>query len=262
MKEIQKVGVYAFTVFLAYALIYLFTGDEAIITPFNDIALVIVSLIAAVLGYSSAGIFGWKSVEGRIFYILSAGISLYSLGELSWMISEVILGIEIPYPSIADLFWFLGLVTIIAAVYMKLLSASIKASISRSRILISLAVSLTLLSFSLYLVLIPVLVTPESEFEGGLIEKFTDLSYPTGEIIMMIGAIGIYAAHRKGTLGLTWGLLIAYIFISYIFDALFTYLTWNELYYTGHPIDLLYFGSYLLLILSLKNQSIEFKKYT
>lgn len=260
MNELKKFSIYASIVFLIYSAVYTFVKDENIIKPFNDIALVIVSLIAAILCYSTARIYGWKSVEGKIFYIFSLGIFLYFFGELSWAIYEVVFGVEAPYPSIADAFWLPGLLVIIIAIYMKLFSTGVKESLEKFRILISVLTCVILLSFSLFSVLIPILVSPESDFEGGLTEKAISLAYPVGEIIMMFGAIGIYAAHRKGTLGLTWGLIIIYLLVSYIFDALFSYLEWNELYYTGHPIDLLYFLGYLILILAFINQIIQFRK--
>ncbi len=258
MKEIQKFGIYALVVFLAYASVYTLIRNENIVTPFNDVALVVVSLIATILGYSAARVYGWGSVGGKIFYIFSTGVFLFFLGELSWMIYEVILGVEVPYPSIADAFWLGGLVAIIMAVYFKIFSTGVKEQLSKFRILTSVIICLVLLSFSLYFVLIPLLVSPESEFEGGILEKEMSIAYPIGEIVMMFGAIGIYAAHRRGTLGLTWGLIILYLILNYIFDASFSYLTWNNLYYTGHPIDLLYFAGYLLLILGFKNQTLQF----
>ncbi len=259
MKEIRKFSIYALIIFLIYASVYTLLKNENIITLFNDITLVVVSLIATFFGYSAARIYGWSSVGGKIFYIFSTGLLLFFLGELSWMTYEVILGEEVPYPSIADAFWLTGLVAIIIAIYMKIFSTGVKEQLSRFRILVSLITSLTLLSFSIYFVLLPILVSPESEFDGGLVEKVIDIVYPIGEIIIMFGAIGIYAAHKRGTLGVTWGLIIIYLILNYIFDTSFSYLTWNNSYYTGHPIDLLYFAGYLLLILAFKNQILQFR---
>lgn len=258
MKGIKKFGVYVLIVFLIYALVYTFVKDEGIIKPFNDIALVIAALIATFLGYSAAKIYGWNSVGGKIFYIFGTGLLFFFLGELSWMIYEVIMAVEAPYPSIADAFWLIGLLAIIIAIYVKIFSTGVKEVLSRSRILKSAIASIILLSVSMYFVLLPILVSPESEFKGGLTEKIIDLVYPIGEIIIMFGAIGIYAAHRRGTLGITWGLIIIYLILNFIFDTSFSYLTWNDLYSTGHPIDLLYFAGYLLLILAFKNQILQF----
>lgn len=260
MTETQKFVACVLVVFLLYAAVYLLLRDEDIITSFNDIILVIVSFTAAVLGYSAAKVYGWSSLEGKIFYVLSTGILFLSLGELSWMFYEVVLGLDVPYPSIADLFWLLGLILVCVSLYVKVFSVGVREQLSPSRIIKSAVISFILLLPCVFFVLIPILSSPETEFVGGLSEKIVDLAYPLLDILAMFGALGIYATHRRGTIGTTWGLIILALLTAYIFDVAFSYLTWKDLYYTGHIIDLLYFAQYLLFVLAFGIQKIHFRE--
>jgi hypothetical protein len=51
---------------------------------------------------------GLKSSEGRYYLSLVIAMGLWSCGYSIWAYSQIILQIELPYPSIADFIWLLG----------------------------------------------------------------------------------------------------------------------------------------------------------
>ncbi len=72
--------------------------------------------------FIASGFFIWtwasiskKEVYKKVWGWATLGILLWTLAEIVWGYYEVILGIAIPYPSIADLFWLGGYVPLYLA---------------------------------------------------------------------------------------------------------------------------------------------------
>ena len=73
------------------------------------------TLLAAL--FSSVGVslitvlrLGLRTTEGKYYLSLVIAMTLWSGAESIWAYSSIVLGIEMPYPSIADFFWLLGFV--------------------------------------------------------------------------------------------------------------------------------------------------------
>jgi len=82
---------------------------------FAVITVIIAPAVVTIQGYLLARKYGKGKLAMFILY-LTAGIFLWFLGELTWGIYELILSIEVPYPSIADIFYLLGYLPLIAGV--------------------------------------------------------------------------------------------------------------------------------------------------
>jgi hypothetical protein len=48
----------------------------------------------------------------------ASGLGLWFLGEVSWAVYTLLLGIELPYPSIADVFWISGYIPMLIALFL------------------------------------------------------------------------------------------------------------------------------------------------
>src|SRR3989304_1255187 len=67
----------------------------------------VMSLFGAVGGlYASRAWGGWKSVMGRAIILLSLGLFSQAFGQIVFSYYGIFLGIEVPYPSIADIGFF------------------------------------------------------------------------------------------------------------------------------------------------------------
>jgi len=72
----------------------------------------------------------WSNIGSRlskIWLCFAFGMLLWFLGELGWTVYTMVLNVEIPYPSIADVFWLSGYVPLFIALllYMRLLKPAI-----------------------------------------------------------------------------------------------------------------------------------------
>ena len=75
-----------------------FTNTANVITIFSSVAMSLITVQRL----------GFKSREGKYYLYLVAGLALWACAHSIWAYYELGLGIETPYPSIADFFWLSG----------------------------------------------------------------------------------------------------------------------------------------------------------
>jgi hypothetical protein len=77
---------------------------------FSNLFPLIISGIAFLFSILAFKRYWTKSEEyfSIIWLCFSIGLGLWFLGETTWAIFTLILGVEIPFPSIADIFWLIG----------------------------------------------------------------------------------------------------------------------------------------------------------
>jgi len=75
---------------------------------FSNLILVACSLVAVVAAAQAISRYGSLSHISLCFAYFFFGLLLWFLGETTWAIYAFWLGVEIPYPSVADFFWFAG----------------------------------------------------------------------------------------------------------------------------------------------------------
>lgn len=174
--------------------------------------------------------------------LLSASAATWGVGEVVWSVYEVGLGIEVPYPSAADI-GFLGAIPLTTAGILCFFSTA-RGTSTRLRLWFDGAIVFLALFFVAWtLGLRTVYLDPEDP----LFEKIIDLAYPVGDII--IGTILVLAIRRArdelhGRLLLLLGGLAA---IS-IADSAFAYLTAIGAYgANGSLLDAGWVAGYLMI---------------
>jgi hypothetical protein len=176
-----------------------------------------------------------------IWICFTVGMMLWFLGELSWTVYTLLLNVEIPYPSIADIFWLSGYVPLLIAlfVYSRLFASALskrkKAVIAALIIILGALVSVAL-------------IVPLMGVENNL-ETFTiDLAYPLLDIALLSMALVGLAIFQKGSLGKSWLWIILGILFNVAGDMIFSYTTAQGTYYNGHPSELLFIYGYLFFM--------------
>jgi len=172
-----------------------------------------------------------------------SGMTLWFLGETGWAIYTLLLGVEIPYPSIADVFWLSGYVPFFLALYLYV--KTFGSVLSRR----TLGISLTTVFVSSVSVS-ATLITPILGAEEDSITMLVDFAYPLLDLALFSVAVLGLAIFLKGKLGKSWLLINVGILSNVIADILFSYTTAQETYYSGHPLELLYHLGYLLFLLA------------
>lgn len=184
-----------------------------------------------------------KEQFSLVWFCFASGLFLWFLGETLWAIYTLFLGVELPYPSVADIFWISGYIPFLVALllYVKIFSSAISKKIFSASVLITL--SLAFLVFTTLLA--PVL----SEVEN-LAVMFMDFAYPILDLTLFYLAFLGLLIFWKGKLGKSWLFITLGILCDVCADMLFGYATAQGTYYAGHLADLLFDLAYLFLLLA------------
>jgi diguanylate cyclase (GGDEF)-like protein len=220
----------------AYVLIVaLQPGTAWSMVVFGDVSLVAVPLFVAV-----AFVVAYRRVAGSARYgwaLIGAGVASWSLGELIWCYYELIRGWA-PYPSLADLFYLLALLLMIAGML-----ALFTARRGTVRVLLdAFIVSASLLFVSWALIMDPKI----GGSHGGRWRTVLGLAYPIGDVALVTMAVillGHVAPDQRRSVGM---LVVGALFLS-VSDSLFVYLTEHHAYHAGTFADLGWFAGFLVM---------------
>jgi hypothetical protein len=175
-----------------------------------------------------------KTRQGRIIWgAMTIGLVFWALGEVIWTYYELILQQETPFPSLADAAWTIGYIPLIFSLASQYIP--LRESMSRLRRLLLLAVLAAMIVLTVWLVVVPILADPEA---GTPVEMFFNLVYPIGDIILISLGVALVASFLGGDLAKSWGTIALGIILLSIADLLFSYGSWNGLYYPDGELNL------------------------
>ncbi len=217
-------------------------------------------LIGGVLGLCTSNEWGFlKSLFGKSIFFISLGLITWSLGGVIWSYYNLVLNIEVPYPSIADLayviswpLWSIGVFFLSKATGAKF---GFKNAFGKLTVLISILVSLSLT----YFLIVQLANKGQWDFSGGFSQILFSFAYPLGDIVILALALVIYGLSFKylgGKYRLPISLLLFGFILNYISDMAFSYTTAAETFYTGSWVDLLFTITFFVLSFSLNSISI------
>jgi diguanylate cyclase (GGDEF)-like protein/PAS domain S-box-containing protein len=207
-------------------------GDPDNLLSFSDISLTVVSVGGGLTTLALA--LCMRGRDRRSWLLIGAGILSWGIGQAIWSYCELVLGMDRPFPSLADAGYvpmiplmFAGLVTLHGTGEQR---HSSRLTVALDAVIVMAAVA----TVSWWAVLGPIYAKADAEFA----EKFFGLLYPAGDILLLFALIGGVArgwfARRNpvvAPLMIGIGLFIAA-------DLGFAYLTVNNAYQSGNLIDL------------------------
>lgn len=225
----KYIYVTAVTFLVVCGLIYWLKPEPAL----TDSLAVIAALIAFVAVFFTWMRFKESKKEGLVWLLLSIGFFFWLGGESIWLYLEMATK-EIPFPSVADYSWLVAYPIFFVALYKEYKRLGVDIGLVKK-----LGIFLAVLAVALgvvWVLLYPIAVSSEIS----LFEKFLDLAYPGGDLALFCGALLVTFVYLGGKLGWAW-LAISLGFIVYsLADLSFSYLSWIEIYKSGHPMDLLW----------------------
>jgi len=182
--------------------------------------------------------FGLGGTYGKawLFFVIFAGLSF--MAEMIWAFYELVLETD-PYPSIADAFWLAGYPFIF--IFMVLYLKPFRKSISKKIITISLIIPLILVGVTIF-------VTLEAEKENHFFLFLLTVSYPILDALILVPAIIGVILFLKGEINFLWSLISVGILSVALADIGFFVTQYNYTYYTGHPIEIFFYWSYIFYI--------------
>ena len=203
-----------------------------------DTIVLILSLLAVISGLYAYRMHGFKSIQGKALLFITLGVFFWFLGELTWGIYEVVLGIETPVASIADVFWIIGYPFFLAGFYHVWKISSTPTD--KKKLTLSAIVTILILS-SLTYSAIPALIDVEMSFA----EKASTAGYVIGDMLVLI-ALTVSITHLLGSrFAKPWSIIFLATLMATIADIY--YMNFLEIYETGNLIDLLWDLDYMLL---------------
>lgn len=228
-------------------------GGETLLLYVSDLLPVLCAVIA--IGFLFKAYRQFKEYDyAKISWLLTfIGIVLFSLGESLYAILEIGLGFDMneTFPSIADYVWCAGYLPLFVG--MMLMFYGYKKGglpMGNTKMYGFLSVIIAIIAFAVIIfLLIPVINDDETE----LIDKVFYLYYPIGDVFLVIPALilmYITSLFGRSAITIPWRLLaLGYICFT-VADLLYSYLSWQDLYGSGNPIDLAWNFGYLSIALA------------
>jgi hypothetical protein len=201
---------------LVNSFIFLASADIRVVYTNLTIIVSAATALCAALVVSARQIIT-NSPYKKTFALLAAGIAIWFTAEVTWTYYQLGLGIETPFPSIADFFWLVGYIPLTYHLY-KIYSTSTSKIIDKDTLVILSAIAATVVCFLLYLTF-SITGQPLT-----ILELTITLAYPVLDTIMLIPAVVILWSFRKGEPAYThWVMICLFIVFVAIADVGYNY---------------------------------------
>ncbi|MCL7383517.1 MAG: hypothetical protein LZ172_02935 [Thaumarchaeota archaeon] len=255
MLELQKF--YLLCIVLAFAslviYVYGYFNREFIVTASN-IIFPVYALIPALSAYTAMKNYELKSIIGYSMFTFFLGLLFWFLGEVAWAIYVLVYGVEVPFPSAADIFYVLGY----PPLYLGLISYLnvFKDAFNRRVISISFTAGL------IVVIVTSLLVIPEALMSSNnLIEAVLAIIYPIFDSVLIILAIMGAVIFFGGRIWISWMLISISFILLGIVEISYYYLELLGLIWEGHPLELIWLWVYLYLAMALYSHAKQISKY-
>ncbi|OGY58939.1 MAG: hypothetical protein A3H06_02420 [Candidatus Colwellbacteria bacterium RIFCSPLOWO2_12_FULL_44_13] len=186
---------------------------------------------------------GFKSDVGKAVTFFSIGLIVWSVGFSIYLYYNLVLQVEVPYPSWADAGFFPAYA--LWAIGMVMLSKATGAKFGLRKLggkALLLLVPVSIAAASYYLLII-VARGGVVDFEQDLIKIFLDIGYPLWDVIILTIAILIYGLSYRyfgGKYRLPIYIILGSFVINYFGDFSFSYTTTIGSYYNGSFADVMF----------------------
>ena len=211
--------------------------------------------LVAALAAAGACFFASRGRVGRIglgWHLLGLSALSWGVGEAIWCYYEVLIGRQLPFPSLADA-GFLVAVPLALAGVLTFFCAPVGLTSRLRAIVDALIVASAMLLVSWLTVLGPVYNAPRARMvyrgTGSVLAQTIALAYPVGDLVIL-SAVVIVAGRSRSTdqLPLAWiGVAIAGLAIS---DSGFAYLIQEGAYGASQLVDTGWVAGFLVLALA------------
>jgi len=191
----------------------------------------------------------------RVHFGFFLVILLWFLGECTWTVYGVILGVQVPYPSIADVFYLAGYIPAFLSIlgFMRIFQRLV----TPLKKIVSALVGLLILGVTAVFLLTPLSVSSSPVFV-----KAFDLAYPLMDAVLMALVTTRLIAFIGTSLGRPWTWIFCGLLLYSFADIMFSWGTLAGWYYSGHPIELLWLYGYLAFALGFNRQRTQFSEPT
>jgi len=104
-----------------------------------------------------------------------------------------------------------------------------------------------------------ILVLPILAFQRDPLDLILRIVYPFFVLFLFAISFLVFLTFFGGELGVAWCFITVGILFHTLGDLSYVYANWNNLYFAGHPLEILWLTSYILLIIGLEIYRRQFK---
>jgi hypothetical protein len=197
--------------------------------------LALVALAMAVLNVAKVGVRRNDRLS-LVWFSFMLTLLFWLLAEVAWSTYPLVLGIPTPYPSISDVFGFVGYVPVMFGLLVQVWPfkeafGSKKLGGMLLLVLVSSAVLIAVLPLIIYQMPLPALVV--------------GLAYPILDVISLAIAIPALVIFMKGTFWRPFMFLAIGLILGLVAHVISGMTALNGTYYSGHPVELIFDWGYL-----------------
>jgi hypothetical protein len=211
----------------------------------------LVALIGGLYGLLVSRRFGgFKSFLGLAVFFFSAGLLAQEFGQLVYSYYSLVLGIEIPYPSLGDLGYAGSVALYMLGIYFLAKACTIQYLLEKplSKV-VFVVVPALLLGFTYWVFL----KDYQMDFSDPL-KVFLDLGYPLGQSLYISMAVLLLLLSGKYLGGLMKErvlLFLGALLVQYVADFYFLFLVSREIFDTAGISEYIYLLAYFFMTLAL-----------
>jgi hypothetical protein len=247
MKSLFKKPVTIFVSLLLIVLLFwdamLFSNPEktTMLNYWFNAGYGLIYLIAGILGIVYAKRIGLASVFGKAFAFIGGSLISYAIAQFVWLSYNLFSNVEIPYPSVADVFFLLFFPLVFTGFI--LLLNMYKQSITK-KMLIQFAIIVPVVS----IISLAVIFKPDISSDLSFWQKTLNIVYPVSDTLLLC-LILIMLRISGGYFRSTILFFAAAGTMQLVADFLFTYRSASGTYWNGDIADLFFMiASYLFLL--------------
>jgi len=199
-------------------------------------------LIVASVGFIVAARYRKSLVFGKSYTALAIGYLSIFFGEVTYMLYDIVYNIE-PYPSIADVFFFMQYPLLLVHLILNIKFFVNKINKLSKIWIVLMPIIVLLVYYILSATEIKVEVFEFDFYYGTVFIYFSALTLS----FAVIGAI----IFKEGVIGKTWLLLVIGILFNTMGDTWYYNLELFEAYNLVHPVNMFWYAGYWLVIYAL-----------
>lgn len=254
--SIVNAKVLALTAAIVFTVLYWVAqtwGSELVVS--TDVLFIIVSGVCAFVAYLPARKWKEQGGLGVVHLGLFLAVLLWFLGESVWGIYEVLLAVEVPYPSVADIFYLAGYIPALLGITFFLVR--VKAAIKGIAFQAAILSGLVIIGSSIVFLINPIIASSSS-----ILAKIFDVGYPSLDTVLLTLAVTMLIAFAGGNIGQSWFWISFGMILTTMADLAFSFGTLSGWYYSGHPIELLWLWGYIGLALGFNAQRKQLNSFS
>lgn len=190
-----------------------------------------------VMSVLTASRFGTSGNIGLAWVSFTCYAVSWFIAEILWIVEELYLKTD-PFPSAADIFYIIGYPFLL--MFFLAYLQPVRNAITKKMLITAISFALGILIPSLYVV-----------FALGentdLLQSALAVTYPAFDAVVIVPALLGVALFFKGQVNFTWTLICIGTISLFIADTAFLFGQNDDSYYTGNPMEILFYWNYILL---------------